>query len=215
MPDRAASAPAGTSAGRLLDRGLKRALDLAVSVAALVLASPIIAGAALAIRLTMGSPVLFTQERLGFRGRPFRVYKFRTMRSAGAGPWDPARDGERLTPLGRALRRWSVDELPQLLNVVRGDMSLVGPRPLPVEYGPRYSREQFRRHDVLPGITGWAQVNGRNAATWEERFRLDVWYADNRTLLLDLRILAATLSRVVTGEGVAAPGAATMTEFRG
>ncbi len=170
---------------------------------------------ALSIRLMMGSPVLFRQRRPGRGGVPFTLLKFRTM-TREAGP-DGAElpDAQRLTALGRMLRRLSLDELPQLVNVLRGDMSLVGPRPLLMEYLPRYSPEQARRHEVTPGITGWAQVNGRNAVDWEDRFRLDVWYVDHRSFLLDLRILGLTAAKVFSGRGVSRADHATMPKFTG
>jgi lipopolysaccharide/colanic/teichoic acid biosynthesis glycosyltransferase len=189
--------------------GVKRAIDVTVATAALALTTPAIAAAALAIRAMMGPPALFRQVRPGRRGQLFAVYKLRTM---AAGPGD---DAARLTPLGRALRGTSLDELPQLWNVLRGDMSLVGPRPLLVQYLDRYTPEQARRHDVLPGVTGWAQINGRNALTHEERFRLDVWYVDNWSLSIDLRILATTVWRVLSRSGISADGHATMPEFMG
>ena len=159
--------------------------------------------------------MLFRQDRPGLHGRPFEVLKFRTMLDAAGPDGRPLPDAERLTGLGRFLRRTSLDELPQLWNVLRGDISLVGPRPLLMQYLPRYSPEQARRHEVCPGITGWAQVNGRNALTWEEKFELDVWYVDHWSLALDLRILAMTAWRVLRGAGVAQAGHATMPEFMG
>ena len=205
----------GPSTSTRRQRAAKRVLDLAGAALLLVLAAPLLSLAALAIRMRMGAPVLFSQRRLGLHGREFALVKLRTMRPAPAGPWDPSRDGDRLTPLGATLRRWSIDELPQLWNVMRGDMSLVGPRPLPVEYGPRYTATQRRRHLVRPGITGWAQINGRNAASWPERLAHDVWYVDHWSLALDLRILVATARAVVGGAGVNRGGGVTMPEFRG
>jgi lipopolysaccharide/colanic/teichoic acid biosynthesis glycosyltransferase len=164
---------------------------------------------ALAVWLGLGRPIFFRQERAGVQGRPFGLIKFRTMRS-GAGT-----DAERLTPFGRALRRTSLDELPELWNILRGEMSLVGPRPLPTHYLPRYTPEQARRHAVRPGLTGWAQVHGRNTLAWEEKFRLDVWYVDHQSLALDLRILWVTVWQVASGRGVSAAGEAPMTEFVG
>ena len=178
----------------LLDAAARRVLDLAVAGTLLVAAAPLMLLVALLIRVTMGRPVLFAQIRPGLDERLFTLYKFRTM------------SGNRVTGLGRILRRWSVDELPQLLNVIRGELSLVGPRPLLPDYLPLYTPEQARRHAVKPGITGWAQIHGRNALTWEEKFALDVWYVDHRSLLLDLRILSATLKNVLTGRGVDGPG---------
>jgi lipopolysaccharide/colanic/teichoic acid biosynthesis glycosyltransferase len=192
----------------------KRALDLAVSVIALVATLPLQGAVALVVRIKLGRPVLFRQIRPGLYGEPFTIFKFRTMR-----PIDPARgwidDSSRLTGLGRLLRSASLDELPTLWNVVRGDMSLVGPRPLLPQYLERYTSEEARRHDVRPGLTGLAQVSGRNALTWEDRLRLDVEYVDRQSFALDLRILLKTLGIVVRRQGIAAPGVATMTEFLG
>ena len=193
---------------------LKRALDLLVGSAGLVLCLIPMLLIALLIRLRMGSPVLFRQQRPGLGGKPFTLYKFRSMRPARGRP-GTEEDGARLTRLGRFLRRTSLDELPELFNVLRGDMSLVGPRPLLMEYLDRYSPEEARRHEVRPGITGWAQVHGRNAITWEEKFRLDVWYVDHWSVRLDLKILALTALRVLRQSGVEAPGHATAPEFKG
>lgn len=168
---------------------------------------------AVIIRVTMGRPVLYRQRRAGRGGRPFELVKFRTMRVAAPGYDDPRFDKDRLTAVGIALRASSLDELPTLWNVVRGDMSLVGPRPLPVRYVPRYDATQARRLEVRPGVTGWAQVNGRNRLPWDERFRLDVWYVDNLSLLLDLRIVARTVRQVTRREGINPEGEATMPEF--
>lgn len=192
----------------------KRALDVAVAGTALTALSPVLAGTGLAIWATMGRPVVFTQERVGRGGRVFRITKFRTMRPA---PPDasPDQDHLRITPLGRFLRASSLDELPQLVNVLRGDMSLVGPRPLLVRYLPRYSERQARRHEVLPGLTGWAQVHGRNTVGWDEKFEKDVWYVEHWSPLLDLRILARTALTVVRRDGISAEGHATMPEFMG
>ena len=194
---------------------LKRGVDIIAAAAGFLALAPIIATAALMIYFSTGRPVLFRQARPGKGGRLFTLYKFRTMSEARGSAGEPLPDAERLTIIGRLLRRYSLDELPQLWNVVRGDMSLVGPRPLLVEYLPLYSAEQARRHDVRPGITGWAQINGRNAQSWEERLRLDVWYVDNRSLWLDLKILALTLLKVIRAEGVSRPGHATMPRFTG
>lgn len=188
---------------------MKRLLDLTLGAALLVLCAPVLGLAALAVRLDLGPGVLFRQARSGLHGRLFTLYKLRTMRP---GP-DP--DGARLTRLGRLLRTASLDELPELWNVLRGDMSLVGPRPLLPEYLDRYTPRQARRLETRPGITGWAQVNGRNALSWEERFELDVWYVEHQSLGLDLRILWRTLGCVLSGQGVTAPGSATMPEFLG
>ena len=194
---------------------LKRIIDLGVSIAALLVLSPVLAAVALAVRIAMGRPVLFRQVRAGYRGLPFTLFKFRTMREAYGTDGSPLPDASRLTRLGRFLRRTSLDELPQLWNVIRGDMSLVGPRPLLMEYLPLYTPEQARRHEVMPGITGWAQVRVRNAVGWEERFTYDIWYADHWSLGLDLKILAQTVLKVVDGRGVSAEGEATMPRFRG
>ena len=194
---------------------VKRGIDLAAASLLLVLCSPILAAVALALRLRQGSPVLFRQQRPGRGGRPFELLKFRTMLDAVGPDGRPLPDDERLTAVGKLLRSTSLDELPQLWNVLRGDLSLVGPRPLLMQYLPRYSPEQARRHDVLPGITGWAQVNGRNAISWEQKFTLDVWYVDNWRLALDLRILLMTASKVVSRSGISQGGHATMPEFMG
>lgn len=193
----------------------KRIFDLLVSASLLALTLPLTVAVALAVRLAMGSPVLLRQTRPGLHGKPFTFYKFRTMTEARDAEGALLPDAQRLTPFGRWLRATSLDELPQLLNVLKGDMSLVGPRPLLMEYLPLYSPEQARRHDVRPGITGWAQVNGRNAVPWEERFRMDVWYVDNHSFLVDLRILILTGLRVFQASGISQPGQATMTPFRG
>lgn len=181
----------------------------------LLLLAPVLAGLALAIRLSLGGPVLFKQVRPGLHGRPFTMYKFRTMFDARDSQGNLLPDGERLSKFGRFLRATSLDELPELVNVLRGEMSLVGPRPLLMEYLPLYSPEQARRHEVRPGITGWAQVNGRNAITWEEKFQYDVWYVDNWSLALDVKILWLTLAAVVRRDGISADGHATMPPFRG
>ena len=196
-----------------LQKLVKVLLDRLAGTAGLVLAAPVMAVVALIVRVTMGAPVLFAQERPGYRARFFTLYKFRTMANAVDAQGRLLSDEKRLTAVGRILRATSLDELPQLWNVARGDLSLVGPRPLLTRYLPRYSPEQMRRHDVLPGITGWAQIHGRNAVTWDQKFELDVWYVDHWTLLLDLRILLLTLRTVVTREGVSHPGMATMSEF--
>jgi sugar transferase EpsL len=197
------------------DDALKRVLDVLGASAALVVLSPLLAVVAVLVRARMGPPVLFRQLRPGREGRPFELTKFRTMTDQRGPDGALLPDAERLTALGRFLRRTSIDELPELVNVVRGDMSLVGPRPLLMEYLPRYSPEQARRHEVRPGVTGWTQVNGRNALTWEEKFALDVWYVDHRSTRLDLEILGRTVSQVLGGQGVSAPGHATMEPFRG
>ncbi|MCC6658298.1 MAG: sugar transferase [Rhodocyclaceae bacterium] len=194
---------------------LKRAFDLLAALTLILALSPVMLAVALLVAWRMGRPVLFRQRRPGWHGRPFEVMKFRTMADR-AGPDDrPLPDEARLTPLGAMLRRFSLDELPQLLNVLKGDMSLVGPRPLLMEYLPLYTAEQMRRHEVRPGITGWTQVNGRNALSWEDKFALDVWYVDHRSFGLDLKILAMTAGRVFSGSGVSKEGFATTEKFRG
>ena len=193
----------------------KRLFDILVAATLLLLTLPLMLATALAVRLALGPPVLLRQTRPGKGGIPFLFFKFRTMTEERDGAGRLLPDERRLTPFGRWLRATSFDELPQLVNVLKGDMSLVGPRPLLMEYISLYSPQQARRHEVRPGITGWAQVNGRNALSWEERFRLDVWYVDHRSLLLDLRILLLTVLRVFQARGVAQPGQATMTRFTG
>lgn len=194
---------------------LKRLFDVVAATALLVLLSPVLVVVAGLVAAGMGRPVLFRQQRPGLRAKPFTILKFRTMIDSADSDGNPLPDAERITRVGRFLRRTSLDELPELVNVLRGEMSLVGPRPLLTEYLPLYSEEQMRRHHVRPGITGWSQVNGRNALTWDEKFALDVWYVDNRSLRLDLRILWTTVGNVVKGEGIAHPGVATMEPFRG
>jgi sugar transferase EpsL len=194
---------------------LKRAFDVVVAGAALIVLSPVLVIVALLVRLRLGSPVLFRQERAGLHGRPFTLAKFRTMTDERGADGALLPDADRLPPFGAFLRSTSLDELPELVHVLRGEMSLVGPRPLPTAYLERYSERQARRHEVPPGITGWAQVNGRNTAGWPERLEMDVWYVEHRTLLLDLRILWRTLRVVLGREGVAEDGQATMTEFTG
>jgi len=196
-------------------RCCKRAMDLTVAGTALVATAPVIAAAAVGIRATMGSPVLFRQERPGQDGRIIRIMKFRSMRHPEPHEQGVEHDAARLTRLGSFLRKSSIDELPQLVNVLKGDMSLVGPRPLIPRYWSRYTDEQRRRHDVLPGITGWAQVHGRNAISWDEKFQLDVWYVDNWSLALDLKILAKTVTSVARRDGISSEGHATMHEFMG
>jgi len=193
--------------------GVKRAIDVTVAAVTLVVTAPVMAAVALSVRRNLGSPVLFRQERPGRGGEIFTLVKFRSMRDAGEVPGDD--DEARLTPFGEALRATSLDELPSLWNVLRGDMSLVGPRPLRTHYLPLYSPRQARRHEVRPGITGLAQVSGRNALSWDERLGLDVDYVDNRSLLLDLRILARTVGVVLSGSGTTPEGAAIMPSFTG
>ncbi|MBA3700068.1 MAG: sugar transferase [Planctomycetes bacterium] len=191
----------------------KRIFDLGLAGGGLLAFSPLLLLTAFAIRLTIGAPVLFRQERLGLHGRRFLICKFRTMRDAVDRDGQPLSDEQRLTRFGRFLRVSSIDELPELFNVLVGDMSLVGPRPWISAYEARYTPEQMRRHDVRPGITGWAQVNGRNATSWEERLRLDVWYVDHWSLWLDLRILLRTIWTVIRRDGISAAGHATMPRF--
>jgi sugar transferase EpsL len=193
----------------------KRLLDLALSLTALVLLSPFIAALALTVRQRLGTPVLFRQQRPGLDGQIFTIYKFRTMTDARDEQGHLLPDAERLTPFGRFLRSASLDELPELWNILRGDMSLVGPRPLLMQYLDRYTPEQARRHEVRPGITGWAQVNGRNALTWEQKFALDVWYVDHLSLWLDVKIIVMTLWKILSREGISQPGQATAEEFMG
>jgi sugar transferase EpsL len=193
----------------------KRIFDLALAIPGLALVSPLLLVIALLVRIYHGRPVLFRQARGGYRGSRFEVFKFRTMVDQRDDQGNLLPDGERLTPLGRFLRAASLDELPELFNVVRGEMSLVGPRPFFAKYLERYSPEQARRHEVLPGITGWAQINGRNALTWEEKFRLDVWYVDHWSLWLDVKILLLTLWKAVRREGINQPGYDTAEEFMG
>jgi len=193
----------------------KRIFDLVITVPGMLIALPLMGIIALLIYFKEGGPVLFKQPRPGLGGKIFTLYKFRTMRNAVDRHGNALPDAERLTPLGRLLRSTSLDELPELFNVLRGEMSLVGPRPLLVEYLPRYTPEQARRHEVLPGITGWAQINGRNALSWEEKFRLDVWYVDHWSVWLDLKILALTFWKVIRREGINAPGSETAEPFMG
>ena len=194
---------------------VKRTFDLASSLVLVVLLSPVLVMLAALVRWRLGRPVLFRQVRPGLGGRPFELRKFRTMRNARGPDGELLPDADRLTPLGRFLRATSLDELPELVNVLRGEMSLVGPRPLLTEYLPLYTAEQARRHEVRPGITGWAQVNGRNALDWPARLALDVWYVDHQSSWLDLKILWLTLWKVVRREGISQPGQATMERFRG
>jgi lipopolysaccharide/colanic/teichoic acid biosynthesis glycosyltransferase len=192
-----------------------RVLDVLVASVALTLGAPVIAVLAVLIRMQMGAPVLFRQQRAGRNGRTFELVKFRTMRNPRPGEEGPESDEARLTGFGRFLRSTSLDELPTMVNVLRGQMSIVGPRPLPVRYLPRYSDAHARRHEVRPGITGWAQVNGRNALTWDDQLDMDVWYVDHRSLRLDLKILGKTASTVVKRDGISQEGHATRPEFPG
>lgn len=194
---------------------LKRFVDVTAAVCGLLVLFPVLCAVAVLIRLKLGSPVLFRQVRPGLHAKPFEMIKFRTMRVAVDKHGNPLPDEQRMTRLGHILRATSLDELPELWNVLKGDMSLVGPRPLLMEYLPLYSSEQYRRHEVRPGVTGWAQVNGRNALSWEEKFTLDVWYVDHQSLLLDLKILWLTVKKVLVRDGISAEGQATMERFRG
>jgi sugar transferase EpsL len=193
----------------------KRLLDLGLTVPGFLLISPLLAVLALLVWALHGRPILFRHVRPGLRAEPFTLFKFRTMRDLRTADGRLMPDIVRLTPFGRFLRSFSLDELPELVNVLRGDMSLVGPRPLLVEYLGRYTPEQARRHEVLPGMTGWAQVNGRNALTWEQKFSYDVWYVDHRSVGLDLRVLALTMVKALSREGISQPGHATSEEFLG
>lgn len=194
---------------------MKRALDVTAALLGLVLLWPAILFIAVLVGVKLGRPVLFRQIRPGLHGKPFEMLKFRTMGDARGPDGELLPDAERLTEFGKLLRSTSLDELPELWNVLKGEMSLVGPRPLLMEYLPLYSAEQMRRHEVRPGITGWAQVNGRNAISWEEKFRLDVWYVDHRSLTLDLRILARTVMTALRRQGITAENAATVERFTG
>lgn len=190
-------------------------LDIIGAIVGLVVLSPVLAVLAMMIRSQMGAPTVFRQIRPGRRNKLFEMIKFRTMRNAIDADGNSLPDSDRLTQLGQFLRSSSLDELPELWNVLKGDMSLVGPRPLLVEYLPLYSPEQARRHEVRPGVTGWAQINGRNAISWDEKFALDVWYVDNRTLWLDLKIICLTIRKVLKRDGISAAGEATMPKFEG
>lgn len=194
---------------------IKRCMDIAVSLGGLIFLSPVLVVLAVLVRRKLGSPVLFRQQRPGLNGKIFTMYKFRTMTDKRDGEGNLLPDEDRLPSFGKFLRSTSLDELPELINVLKGDMSLVGPRPLLVQYLPRYSTFQARRHEVRPGITGWAQVNGRNAISWEEKFSLDVWYVDNASFILDLKILWITVLKIMKREGISQEGQATMSEFSG
>ena len=193
----------------------KRAFDIIVSFFGLLLLSPVLVIVAWQIRRKLGTPVLFRQIRPGKDGKPFEMIKFRTMRDAKDAVGNSLPDADRITSLGQFLRSTSLDELPELWNVLKGDMSLVGPRPLLMEYLPLYSKEQYRRHEVRPGVTGWAQVNGRNSISWEDKFKLDVWYVDNQSLWLDMKILVLTVKKVLVKDGISADGEVTMSRFTG
>lgn len=194
---------------------LKRLLDIVIASIALILLSPLYAYVAYKVKKNLGSPVLFRQVRPGLHGKPFEMIKFRTMKDAIDERGNPLPDSERLTPFGKMLRSSSLDEMPELWNVIKGDMSIVGPRPLLMEYLPLYNKEQAKRHDVRPGMTGYAQVNGRNAISWEQKFKLDTWYVENRSLWLDFKIMLQTVKKVIAKDDISAEGEATMTRFIG
>ncbi|RKN85651.1 sugar transferase [Paenibacillus ginsengarvi] len=194
---------------------IKRIFDLAISIPALILLTPLILFLAIMVRIKMGSPVLFVQVRPGYRSKPIELFKFRTMINKNGHDGKPLPDEQRLVPFGTWMRRFSLDELPQLFNVIKGELSLVGPRPLLMEYLDRYTPEQARRHEVKPGITGWAQINGRNNIEWEEKFAMDVWYVDHSSLWLDVVILWRTIGKVFRSEGISKQGHATMPTFMG
>lgn len=194
---------------------LKRLFDIIVSIIALVILSPVFAIVAYKVKKNLGSPVLFRQVRPGLNGKPFEMIKFRTMKDAVDKDGNPLPDSERLTPFGKMLRATSLDEMPELWNVIKGDMSLVGPRPLLMEYLPLYNKRQVKRHDVRPGVTGYAQVNGRNAISWEQKFEYDVWYVENQSFWLDIKILFKTVKKVFFKEDINAEGEATMSKFTG
>lgn len=198
-----------------MQKFLKRAIDILCSSIGLIVLSPILLIVCVLVRTKLGSPIFFTQDRVGKDGKIFKMIKFRTMLDATDRWGEPLPDEERLTSFGKLLRSTSIDELPEFINVLKGDMSLVGPRPLLVEYVPLYSKEQFRRHEVRPGITGWAQVNGRNSLDWASRFKLDVDYVDNQSLMMDIKILFMTISKVVKRDGISQEGHATMEKFNG
>ncbi|MCP3029199.1 sugar transferase [Halobacillus sp. A5] len=188
---------------------MKRTIDIVISFILLLVSFPLMFGAALLVKTSMGSPILFKQERPGRFGQPFYLYKLRTMREGDSS------DEMRLTKAGTFLRKYSLDELPQLINVIKGEMSLIGPRPLLMEYLPLYSQEQAKRHEVKPGITGWAQVNGRNDISWEERFKLDTWYVNHQSFELDMKILSMTIQKVIRKEGITPEGRGAMEKFKG
>jgi len=194
---------------------LKRVLDILIASIALIFLSPLYAFVAYKVKKNLGSPVLFRQVRPGLNGKPFEMIKFRTMKDAADVQGNPLPDSERLTPFGKILRSTSLDEMPELWNVIKGDMSVVGPRPLLMEYLPLYSEEQAKRHNVRPGMTGYAQVNGRNAISWEEKFKLDTWYVENQSVWLDFKIMLKTVQKVIAKDDISAEGEATMTKFCG
>ena len=194
---------------------LKRLLDIIIASTALILLSPLYFYVAHKVKKNLGSPVLFRQVRPGLNGKPFEMIKFRTMKDAVDAQGNPLPDSERLTPFGKMLRSTSLDEMPELWNVIKGDMSVVGPRPLLMEYLPLYNKEQAKRHNVRPGMTGHAQVNGRNAISWEEKFKLDTWYVENKSTVLDFKIMLKTVQKVIAKDDISAEGEATMTRFTG
>ncbi len=194
---------------------MKRLLDIIIASIALILLSPLYAYVAYKVKKNLGSPVLFRQVRPGLNGKPFEMIKFRTMKDAVDAQGNPLPDSERLTPFGKMLRSTSLDEMPELWNVIKGDMSVVGPRPLLMEYLPLYNTEQAKRQNVRPGMTGHAQVNGRNAISWEEKFKLDTWYVENQSILLDFKIMLKTVKKVLAKDDISAEGEATMTKFTG
>ena len=206
---------ANTIAHRVYGQWGKPLLDMGLTILALILVMPLLVTIAIAVRIKLGAPVLFRQRRPGLRYRPFTLYKFRTMTNATDAQSNPLADADRLTRFGRFLRSTSLDELPELINVLKGDMSLVGPRPLLMHYLDLYTSEQMRRHEVKPGITGWAQVNGRNTISWEQKFKLDVWYVDHLSFRLDMKIMALTLGKILRREDINHPGHVTVDEFRG
>lgn len=211
---RRAIAPYAKRARQITYSAVKRTADVTLASTVLVATAPVMIGTAVAIRSTMGGPVIFRQQRPGRYGHFFEFYKFRTMRSPAPGEDPVASHGERVTKLGSFLRKYSIDELPNLFNVLKGDMSLVGPRPLLMEHVPRYTAEQFHRHDVPPGITGWAQINGRNDQTWQAKFEYDLWYVNHRSLWLDAKILGKTVTNVLLSKGVSPDGYEPMPDFR-
>lgn len=204
-----------SAAKEMSESMLKRVLDIVIASSALVLLSPVYALVAYKVRKNLGSPVLFRQVRPGLHGKPFEMIKFRTMKDALDADGNPLPDSERLTPFGKMLRATSLDEMPELWNVIKGDMSIVGPRPLLMEYLPLYNTEQAKRHNVRPGITGYAQVNGRNAISWEKKFELDTWYVENQSLWLDFKIMLKTIKKVIAKDDISAEGEATMSKFTG
>lgn len=194
---------------------MKRFVDVAFALCGLIVLLPVVLLVACGVRWRLGAPIFFCQERPGLQGKPFKMVKFRSMRDVFDANGNPLPDSKRMTPFGSFLRSSSLDELPELWNVLKGEMSLVGPRPLLMEYLPLYSAEQYRRHEVRPGVTGWAQINGRNALSWKEKFELDVWYVDNQSFWLDLKIIFLTIKKVLVRDGISADGEATMSKFTG